>query len=162
MQFLLLTFFIGSKSRPSSMDIVGLCVPPQTLWDFPLFPISPSLKNCPSSKCAAATNSVCGDFDIFIRQSITLSQIWYSCFCSGPLGCWLSTVTEQCLEITFYMSDLRFSQQCGWRFKSAQMWHCLVGWVVPGVSKDHGAFVFKDQAVWEEQLSWEVCGNVQV
>jgi hypothetical protein len=75
MQFLLLTFFIGSKSYPSSMDIIGLRVPTRNLRDFPMFHVSPSFRNCPSSSHATAANSVCSGFDIFRRQSITLSQV---------------------------------------------------------------------------------------
>lgn len=97
----LLTFFIGSKSRCSSIDTIGLRVPTQTLWDFPLFHVSPSFKTCPSSKCAAATNCICSDFDIFIRQSITLSHIWYSCFSYGSPGCWLSTLINNWILLLF-------------------------------------------------------------
>lgn len=30
-----------------------------------------------------------------------------------------------------FLQDLRCSQRCCWRFQSSQMWHCVIGWVVP-------------------------------
>jgi hypothetical protein len=41
--------FLGSKSYPSTMDIIGLRVPFRNLLDFPLFHVSSFYKNCPSS-----------------------------------------------------------------------------------------------------------------
>jgi hypothetical protein len=67
--------FLGSKSCPSTMDIIGLRVPTRNLRDFPLFHVSSSYKNCPSGQCATATNSVCNQLDVFRRQIVTLSQI---------------------------------------------------------------------------------------
>jgi len=45
------------------------------------------------------------------------------------------------------VQDLMVSQWCCWGFGSAGMWHSVIGWVVPDVLKDHGAFIFRCQAV---------------
>lgn len=55
----------------SYLNIIGLWVPTQKLRDYPLFRLSPTFKNDPSVRSAAAKNSVCSDFDIFRRKSIT-------------------------------------------------------------------------------------------
>jgi len=47
-----------------------------------------------------------------------------------------------------YLRDLRFSQPCFWAFSSSGKW-CVVGWVVPDVSKDRLAFMFKGQGAWQ-------------
>jgi hypothetical protein len=70
-----INILLGSKSCPSTMDIIGLRVPTRNLLDFPLRHVCPSSKNCPSARCATATNSVCNKLDIFRRQIITLSQV---------------------------------------------------------------------------------------
>jgi hypothetical protein len=68
--------FLGSKSCPSTMDIIiGFRVPTRNLRDFPLFHVSSSYTNCPSSMCATAANSACNQLDVFRRQIVTLSQI---------------------------------------------------------------------------------------
>jgi hypothetical protein len=67
--------FVGSKSCPSTMDIIGLRVPTRNLRDFPLFHVSSSYKNCPSSRCATAANSVYNQLDVFRKQTVTLSQM---------------------------------------------------------------------------------------
>lgn len=37
----------------------------------------------------------------------------------------------------------RLSQQYHWRFRCSGIWCCVTGWVVPGVSEDHSAFIFR-------------------
>jgi hypothetical protein len=66
---------LGSKSCPSTMDIIGLRVPTRNLQDFPLFHVSSSYKQCPSGRCATAENSVYNQLDVFRRQIVTLSQM---------------------------------------------------------------------------------------
>jgi hypothetical protein len=39
------------------------------------FPFSPSLKNCPSARCASAANVVCRDFDVFKTNIVSLIDI---------------------------------------------------------------------------------------
>lgn len=41
------------------------------------------------------------------------------------------------------MQDLRFSQQCWWRYMSYRMWCCVVWLLDPCVLKDHSAFIIK-------------------
>jgi hypothetical protein len=67
--------FLGFKSFPSAMDIIGLRVTTRNLRDFPLFHVSSFYKNCPSGRCATAANSVCNQLDVFRRQIVTLSQM---------------------------------------------------------------------------------------
>jgi hypothetical protein len=45
------------------------------LRDFPLFYVCPTIKNCPSARCASAANVVCRDFDVFTRQNVSLEHI---------------------------------------------------------------------------------------
>jgi hypothetical protein len=66
--------FLGSKSCPFSMDIIGLRVPTRNLRELPLFHVSPASKNCPSARCATAANSICNKLDIFRRQIVTLRR----------------------------------------------------------------------------------------
>jgi hypothetical protein len=40
------------------------------------------------------------------------------------------------------MWDLSFSQQWRWRLKFSAIWRCVVGCIIPNVSKDCGASVF--------------------
>jgi hypothetical protein len=40
-----------------------------------MFNFSPSLKNCPSARCASAANVVCRDFDLFKTNIVSLSHI---------------------------------------------------------------------------------------
>jgi hypothetical protein len=75
MQFFVINVFLGSKSCPSTLDIIGLRVPTRNLRDFPLFHVSSSYKNCPTARCATAANSVCNQLDVFRRQIVTLSQM---------------------------------------------------------------------------------------
>ena len=48
------------------------------------------------------------------------------------------TTAEQC-----DLQDLKFSQWCCWRFVCSAMCHCVVGCVVPDISKDCGPFIFR-------------------
>jgi hypothetical protein len=70
-KFLPLMFF-GSKYCPTSIDITGLWVLTRKLRDCPLFHVSLFFKNCHTSGCATAGNSVRRDIDVFRRQIITL------------------------------------------------------------------------------------------
>lgn len=45
--------------------------------------------------------------------------------------------------VNFMLQDLMLSQQCCWRFKSPGMCHCVSGLVVPNISKDHNALIFR-------------------
>jgi hypothetical protein len=47
--------------------------PFQKLRDFPLSHSSPAFKNCMSARCTTAENLVCGDFDVFRKQTITIT-----------------------------------------------------------------------------------------
>jgi hypothetical protein len=67
----LIQVYLGSKFCPS----VGLRVPIRHLRDFPLFYVCPTMKNCPSARCASAANVVCRDFDIFRRHNVSLEHI---------------------------------------------------------------------------------------
>jgi hypothetical protein len=66
---------LGSKSCPSTMNIIGLRVPTRNLRDFSLFRVRSSYTNCPSARCATAANSVCYQLDVFRRQIFTLGQM---------------------------------------------------------------------------------------
>jgi hypothetical protein len=66
--------FLGSKSCPSTMDIIGLRVSARNFQDFHLFHVS-SYKNSPSGRCATAENSVYNQLVVFRRQIVTLSQM---------------------------------------------------------------------------------------
>jgi hypothetical protein len=50
------------------------------------------------------------------------------------------------------MKDLMFSERFCWRFSSSVMWHCVIGWVVPDISKEHNVFICTDR-----QSSWSPC-----
>jgi len=49
-----------------------------------------------------------------------------------------------------YKSSLRVSQRCYWELRFSEMWRHVDWWVVPDVSKNHGAFNFRAQAVQEK------------
>jgi hypothetical protein len=70
----------GSKCCPSSTDIIGLRFTIRNLRDFPLFQVRPSFKNLPSTRCAAAANSVRSYVYVFRRQILALIQILYYYF----------------------------------------------------------------------------------
>jgi hypothetical protein len=76
---IIINVLLGSKSCSSTMDIIGLRVPTRNLRDFPLFHVISSYKNCPSGRCATAANLACKQLDVFRRQIVTLSQMWYYC-----------------------------------------------------------------------------------
>jgi hypothetical protein len=65
----------GLKYCPSLLEAVGLRVPTRYLRDFSMFNFSPSLKNCPSARCASAANVLCRDFDVFKTNTVSLSHI---------------------------------------------------------------------------------------
>ena len=46
-----------------------------------------------------------------------------------PLSCFIT--------ITLYKAV------CIWRFQFFEMWHCVIRWVFPNVSKDHNVFIMK-------------------
>jgi hypothetical protein len=60
---------------PSVLETVGLRVPTRHLRDFPLFYICPTIKNCPSARCASAANIVCRDFDVFGNHNVSLEHV---------------------------------------------------------------------------------------
>ena len=47
------------------------------------------------------------------------------------------------IKKNFTMRELRFAQRCCWGFESSGTWRCVLGRVVPDVSKHCGAFVVK-------------------
>jgi hypothetical protein len=63
----LIQVYLGSKFCPSVLETDGLRGPTRHLRDFPLFYVCPTIKNCPSARCASAANVVCRDFDVFTR-----------------------------------------------------------------------------------------------
>jgi hypothetical protein len=65
---------LGSKSCPSTLDIIGLRVPTRNLPDFSLFHVSSFYKNCFSGRCATAANLVCNQLDVFRREIVTLKS----------------------------------------------------------------------------------------
>jgi hypothetical protein len=56
-------------------ETVGLRVPTRHLRDFPLLYVYPTVKNCPSARCASAANVVCRDFDVFRNRNVSLEHI---------------------------------------------------------------------------------------
>jgi hypothetical protein len=67
--------YCGLKYRPSLLEAVGLRVLTRYLRDFSMFSLSPSIKNCPSARCASGANVVCRDFDEFKTNIVSLSHI---------------------------------------------------------------------------------------
>jgi hypothetical protein len=59
---------------PSVLETVDLRVPIRHLRDFPLFYVCPTIKNCPSARCASAA-VVCRDFDVFRNHNVCLEHI---------------------------------------------------------------------------------------
>jgi hypothetical protein len=45
------------------------------LRDFPLFYVCPTIKNCPSARCASAANVVFRDFGVFRNHNVSLEHI---------------------------------------------------------------------------------------
>jgi hypothetical protein len=66
---------LGSKSCPSTLDIIGLRVPTRNLRDYSLFHVSSYYKNCPSGRCVVAADSICNNMDVFRREFVTLSEM---------------------------------------------------------------------------------------
>jgi hypothetical protein len=66
---------LGSKSCPSTLDIIGLRHPTRNLREFSLLHVSSYYKNCPSGRCVTAANSICNHMDVFSREFVTLSQM---------------------------------------------------------------------------------------
>jgi hypothetical protein len=57
-------------------------------------------------------------------------------------------------------SSLRVSQRCYWELRYSEMWRHADWWVVPDVSKKHGAFIFRGQAVQENgDTTFQSLGN---
>jgi hypothetical protein len=71
----LIQVYLGSKLWPSVLENVGLRVPTRHLRDFPLFYVCPTIKNCPSARCASADNVVCRDFDVFRNHNVSIEHI---------------------------------------------------------------------------------------
>jgi hypothetical protein len=66
---------LGSKSCPSTLDIISLRVPTRNLRDFSLFHVRSFYINCPSGRCITAANSICNNMDVFRREFVTFSQM---------------------------------------------------------------------------------------
>jgi len=47
-----------------------------------------------------------------------------------------------------FMWDLRFLWQCSWRSESSGMWQCVIGWIVPDISKEHSACILRLKVLW--------------
>jgi hypothetical protein len=58
----------------SVLEIVGLRVPAPYIRDIALFSVCASCKNCPSARCASATNIVCRDADVFEARNVLLNR----------------------------------------------------------------------------------------
>jgi hypothetical protein len=71
----LIQVYRGLKYCASLLEAVGLRVPTRYFRDFSMFNFSPSLKNCPSDRCASAANVVCRVFDVFKTNIVSLSHI---------------------------------------------------------------------------------------
>jgi hypothetical protein len=71
----LIQVYRGLQYCPSLLEAVGLRVPTWYLRDFSMFNFSPSIKNCPSARCASAANVVCRDFDVYKTNIASLSHI---------------------------------------------------------------------------------------
>jgi hypothetical protein len=69
----LIQVYRGLKYCPSLLEAVGLRV--STRRDLSMFNFSPSLKNCPSARCASAADVVCRDSDVFRTNIVSLSHI---------------------------------------------------------------------------------------
>jgi hypothetical protein len=67
--------YLGSKLRPSVLEIVGVLVTGRYNRDFALFNASSSYKNFPSARCASAANIVCRDIDVFGAKIVLLNRI---------------------------------------------------------------------------------------
>jgi hypothetical protein len=72
--YFVINVLLGSKSCPSTLDIIGLRVPTRNLRDFSLFHVS-SYKNCPSGRCVTAANCICNNMDVFRREFVTLREM---------------------------------------------------------------------------------------
>jgi hypothetical protein len=72
---IIIIIYLGSKFCPSVLEPVGLRVPTRHLRGFPLLYVCPTIKNCPSARCASAAYVVCRDFDVFRNHNVSLEQI---------------------------------------------------------------------------------------
>jgi hypothetical protein len=52
------------------------------------------------------------------------------------------------------VQDFRFSQQCCWKLECSGMWCCVVALVVPDVSWDCNAFIFKVKQSKQTWAAW--------
>jgi hypothetical protein len=75
MLFSLFKFTLVLNSVRLFWKLVGLRLPTRHLRDFPLFYACPTIKNCPSARCASAANVVCRDFDVFRNHNVSLEHI---------------------------------------------------------------------------------------
>jgi hypothetical protein len=58
-----------------------------------------------------------------------------------PNDCGLiSCIDIMLLTVTTAWKVSKFSHRCCWGFRSSEMWCCVVGWVVPEVSKERAVF----------------------
>jgi hypothetical protein len=75
----LIQVYRGLKYCPSLLEAVGLRVPTRYLGNFSMFNFSPSLKNCPSARCASAANVVCRNFDALKKILFPLVIFYNNC-----------------------------------------------------------------------------------
>jgi len=62
------------------------------------------------------------------------------------------SLPKQSNKLEMGMRDLRFPQGCFWGYRVSGAWSCLVGRVLPELSKDFTDYTFTGQAVQKEFL----------
>jgi hypothetical protein len=105
----LIQVYLGSKFCPSVLETVGLRVPTRHLRDFSLFYVCPTIKNCPSARCASAANDVCRDFDVFRNHNVSLEHIL---FWTGYCFYAIYLLDSLCTKIYFFFSFYYFMYVC--------------------------------------------------
>lgn len=58
--------------------------------------------------------------------------------------------------LTFIVSLSFWNLTWSWWFRSHGMWYCIVGWAVPIISEDRGAFIFKGKQL---TFIFQIIGN---
>lgn len=99
-------------------------------------------------------------------MSLCLINKW-SDYCKNKILQWiLSDLTFESLKMVRvdqnvknvnedYVVSLRFLWQCGWGFRSSEVWHCVAGWMLSDILKENHSFICWSQAVQEE---WSLTG----
>jgi hypothetical protein len=71
----LLNVYNSSKFCPILLETVGFRVPNRNFWDFKLFHVNLNRRNCPSARCASATNAISRDTCIFSGRSVLINDL---------------------------------------------------------------------------------------